>query len=32
MSRIKSILTTIGLFVVNAAIDYLKKQKNKSSS
>jgi hypothetical protein len=30
MSCIKSILTTVGLFVVRAAIDYLEKQKNKS--
>lgn len=29
MSRIKSILATIGLFVVRATIDYLEKQRNK---
>lgn len=32
MSRIKNVLTTIGLFVVRAAIDYIEKRKNKPSS
>lgn len=29
MSRVKSVLATIGLFVVKAAIDYIEKRKNK---
>lgn len=31
MSRIKNVLTTIGLFVVRVAIDYIEKRKNKPS-
>ena len=29
MSRVKSVLATIGLFVVKVAIDYIEKRKNK---
>lgn len=32
MSRIKSILTAIGLFMIKAAIDYLEQQRNKPSA
>ena len=32
MSHVKSILTTIGLFVVKAAIDYLERKKNNPSA
>lgn len=29
MSRVKSVLTSIGLFVARIAIDYIEKRKNK---
>lgn len=32
MSYVKSILTTIGLFVVKTAIDYLERRRNKPSA